>query len=142
MESLKLPLWDLCVDVPLKNAFIIADEMQNSSPSQMLMLLTRIGDQSKMVITGDLRQSDLFLGAKKSYGGMVGSNGLKDFIHKLRTYSHTNIVDEIRLVEMTADDVERSQVVRRILEIDQGSTRNVNILDADKKNETRPYDVL
>ena len=41
-----------------KNAFIIADEMQNSSPSQMQMLTTRIGHGSKMVINGDLQQSD------------------------------------------------------------------------------------
>ena len=40
------------------NAFIIADEMQNSSPNQMKMLLTRIGENSKLVITGDLEQSD------------------------------------------------------------------------------------
>jgi tripartite-type tricarboxylate transporter receptor subunit TctC len=53
-----------------KNAFIIADEMQNSSPNQMLMLLTRIGINSKMVITGDLAQSD------KSE-----NNGLKDLIY-------------------------------------------------------------
>jgi phosphate starvation-inducible PhoH-like protein len=42
-----------------KNAFIIADEMQNSSPNQMLMLLTRIGNHSKMILTGDVSQSDL-----------------------------------------------------------------------------------
>jgi phosphate starvation-inducible PhoH-like protein len=41
-----------------KNAFIIADEMQNSSPNQMMMLLTRIGNNSKMIITGDLKQTD------------------------------------------------------------------------------------
>jgi phosphate starvation-inducible PhoH-like protein len=43
-----------------KNAFIIADEMQNSSPNQMMMLTTRIGTNSRMVITGDLDQSDKF----------------------------------------------------------------------------------
>ena len=52
-----------------KNAFIIADEMQNSSPNQMYMLLTRIGTNSRMVITGDLEQSDKF-----------ENNGFKRFI--------------------------------------------------------------
>ncbi len=42
-----------------KNAFIIADEMQNSTPNQMKMLLTRIGDNSKMLILGDIEQSDI-----------------------------------------------------------------------------------
>ena len=41
-----------------KNAFIIADEMQNATPSQMKMLLTRLGEGSKMAVTGDLQQAD------------------------------------------------------------------------------------
>jgi len=41
-----------------KNAYIIADEMQNATPSQMKMLLTRIGENSKMAVTGDLAQAD------------------------------------------------------------------------------------
>ena len=94
-----------------KNAFIIADEMQNSSPNQILMLLTRIGSGSKMVITGDLQQSDL------QYRERQGQNGLYDFIHKMKLYSYTHILEEIRLVEMTSDDVERSPAVRRVLEI-------------------------
>ena len=55
-----------------KRAFIIADEMQNSTHNQMLMLTTRIGDYSKMVITGDLKQSD-----------RSTDNGLLDFMVKL-----------------------------------------------------------
>ncbi|NDH82452.1 MAG: hypothetical protein EBY69_03730, partial [Burkholderiaceae bacterium] len=58
-----------------KNAFIIADEMQNSSPNQMLMLTTRIGVGSKMVVTGDLKQSDKGL-----------ESGLYDFINKFKVY--------------------------------------------------------
>jgi phosphate starvation-inducible PhoH-like protein len=95
-----------------KNAFIIADEMQNSSPNQILMLLTRIGSGSKMVITGDLQQSDL-----QHKSSMKVNNGLYDFIHKMKLYSYKYILEEIRLVEMTSDDVERSPVVRRVLEI-------------------------
>ena len=54
-----------------KNAYIIADEMQNSSPNQMLMLTTRIGENSKMIITGDLKQSD-----------KPDISGLNDFLQK------------------------------------------------------------
>jgi len=105
-----------------KNAFIIADEMQNSSPNQILMLLTRIGSGSKMVITGDLQQSDLQYRTRQGYS----DNGLYDFIHKMKLYSHTNMLEEIRLVEMTADDVERSPVVRRVLEISEFSKKHPN----------------
>jgi len=42
-----------------KNAFIIADEMQNSTPNQMFMLVTRLGSNSRLVVTGDLQQTDL-----------------------------------------------------------------------------------
>jgi len=56
--------------------FVIADEMQNSSPNQMLMLTTRLGIDSKMVITGDLQQSD------RDRSSM---NGLVDFVHRYRT---------------------------------------------------------
>jgi phosphate starvation-inducible PhoH-like protein len=54
-----------------KNSFIIADEMQNATPSQMKMLLTRLGENSKMAVTGDLQQAD-----------RPTANGLVDFIEK------------------------------------------------------------
>ena len=60
-----------------KHSYIIADEMQNSSPNQMLMLTTRIGEGSKMVITGDLKQSDRGI-----------NSGLQDFINKYKTYTN------------------------------------------------------
>lgn len=52
-----------------KNCFIIADEVQNTTPSQMLMMTTRIGENSKLILTGDLSQSDL-----------LGTNGLQDIL--------------------------------------------------------------
>ena len=87
-----------------KNAFIIADEMQNSTPNQMLMLTTRIGNQSKMVITGDLKQSDRLV-----------SNGLSDVMSKIKNYFDKNI--EIKIIEMSYDDIERSPIVAKILNI-------------------------
>lgn len=87
-----------------KHTFVICDELQNSTPNQMLMLLTRVGMGCKMVITGDLKQSDL-----------IGKNGLSDFIEKYRT--RTRDYGDIRLIELTANDVERSLVVKNILEL-------------------------
>jgi phosphate starvation-inducible PhoH-like protein len=88
-----------------KNAFIIADEMQNSSPNQMLMLTTRIGEKTKMVVTGDLKQSD-----KSMF------NGLSDFIEKFSTYEQRNKCS-ISLIHLTTDDVERSPIVKTILNV-------------------------
>ena len=100
-----------------KNAFIIADEMQNSSPNQMLMLTTRIGDKSKLVITGDLQQCDRGL-----------ANGLADFIGKVREYEIRDAIDRkllgkkkeglgIRIVEMQSDDIQRSPIVTKLIDI-------------------------
>ena len=89
-----------------KHAFIIADEMQNSSPNQMLMMTTRIGEGSKMVITGDLKQSDRDNNSE---------NGLRDFIQRIKRFEGEN--DEIRLVELDATDIERSPVVIKLLEM-------------------------
>lgn len=93
-----------------KRAFIIADEMQNSSPNQMLMMLTRIGEGSKIVITGDLKQSD-----------RMDENGLLDFIQKLKRTQQNNFtssdLSNIRLVEFKTKDIERSPIVSKILNI-------------------------
>ena len=93
-----------------KNAFIIADEMQNSTPNQMLMLTTRIGTNSKMVITGDLKQSD-----RIGKNGQ-GDNGLRDLMYKLREPKNQNLTD-IKMVEMQYEDVERSQIVKTMLQL-------------------------
>jgi len=91
-----------------KNAFIIADEMQNSTPNQMLMLTTRLGEHSKMVITGDLKQSD-----KSS------DNGLLDFMTKLDNYNkiqHDSPM-QVKMITMNTCDVQRSPIVMQILDI-------------------------
>lgn len=87
-----------------KRSFVIADEMQNSSPNQMLMLATRLGEQSRMVITGDLKQSD-----------KCENNGLLDIMNKLDAYEKP--VSEIKLVKLDQRDVQRSQTVSKILRI-------------------------
>jgi phosphate starvation-inducible PhoH-like protein len=95
----------------LDNTIILADEMQNSSPSQMKMLLTRLGKNSKIIITGDKDQSDL----------TNDIDGLTDLTRKL--YLHYNAYywkmfqDGISLIEFEKDDIKRSNFVKRIVEV-------------------------
>ena len=96
-----------------KHAFIIADEMQNSSPSQMKMLTTRIGTNSRMVITGDLEQSD-----------RTTDNGLKDILTKFNNYKSNYADNLIKIVEMKNSDIERSEIVRKIIDIYNCETPN------------------
>ena len=85
----------------LANAFIILDEAQNATSVQMKMALTRIGENSRMVITGDLSQIDLPRGVK---------SGLEDALETLEG------VEGIGLVRFTARDVVRHDLVTRIVE--------------------------
>lgn len=95
----------------LDNTIILADEMQNSSPSQMKMLLTRLGKNSKIIITGDKDQSDL----------ITDIDGLTDLTRKL--YLHYNAYywkmyqDGISLIEFEKDDIKRSDFVKKIVEV-------------------------
>jgi len=86
-----------------KNAFIIADEMQNATPSQMKMLLTRLGDNSRMVVTGDLNQAD-----------RPRENGLLEFVTLYEEVKRHNLID---MVWFEAKDIERHPVVKEILSI-------------------------
>lgn len=83
------------------NTIIIADEMQNSTPSQMLMLLTRIGYNSKLIITGDALQSDL----KSS------SNGLRDLTDRIQEGEYSDYI------KLNDDDIKRSGFVKYIYSI-------------------------
>jgi len=90
-----------------KNSYIIADEMQNSTPNQMKMITTRIGDNSKMIITGDLNQSDL-----------KEKNGLDDLITKYNNYVVNNKLDDIiKIINLNNTDIERSQIVKILTNI-------------------------
>lgn len=85
----------------LNNAFILLDEAQNTTPMQMKMFLTRMGPESKMIVTGDASQVDL-PGNQKS--------GLKEATRIL------NGVKGIEMVELTEKDVVRHKLVRDIIE--------------------------
>jgi len=84
----------------LSNAFVILDEAQNTTPVQMKMFLTRMGENSRMVVTGDLSQIDLPLGVK---------SGLRDSIDTLKA------IKEIAQIEFTHRDVVRHDLVTRIV---------------------------
>ena len=87
-----------------KNAFILADEMQNATPNQMKMLLTRIGENSRMVITGDLKQAD-----------RLEDNGLIEFINRLKNTNGN--LKHVDIVNFGQKDIERHPAVKEILEI-------------------------
>jgi len=90
-----------------KKTFILADEMQNSSPNQMMMIATRIGEGSKMVITGDLKQSD-----------RQGDNGLKHFLDKISVFEKRGgELDGISVCFLENKDIERSPIVAKVLDI-------------------------
>lgn len=86
-----------------KNAIIIADEMQNATPSQMKMLLTRLGQDSNMVVTGDLQQAD-----------RPSSNGLLEFLNLYNDFKNHRYVD---VCHFTVGDIERHEAVKEILAI-------------------------
>ena len=87
-----------------KNSWIIADEMQNATPNQMKMLLTRLGEESRMIITGDIRQTD-----RKE-----GENGLIDFDALMNKFGHSPY---IYWVKFDRADIERHPAVAEILKI-------------------------
>jgi phosphate starvation-inducible PhoH-like protein len=94
-----------------RDCFILADEMQNSSPNQMLMLTTRLGENCKMVVMGDIDQTD----SKNK------ENGFQDIITKYKDYSFYNLNNTLALeyYELDKTDIVRSKVVTDILDIYQ-----------------------
>jgi phosphate starvation-inducible PhoH-like protein len=85
----------------LNDAFVVLDEAQNTSPEQMKMFLTRLGFNSKMVVTGDITQVDLPNGR---------GSGLRQVRHVLRG------IEGMAFVELTSDDVVRHRIVASIIE--------------------------
>lgn len=87
----------------LKNAIILLDESQNATPNQMKMMLTRIGEGSRMIVTGDIKQHDRGF----------EQNGLKDFIHRLEE----NPSKAIAVCHFSRDDVERHEIIEEVLKL-------------------------
>jgi phosphate starvation-inducible PhoH-like protein len=85
----------------LNDAFVVLDEAQNTTPEQMKMFLTRLGFNSKMIITGDVTQMDL-------------GNGMPSGLKVVRSVLHR--VDGVGFVELTAADVVRHRIVAAIVD--------------------------
>jgi len=85
-----------------KDSWIIGDEMQNATPGQMKMLLTRIGENSKIVVTGDIEQTDK---RKKD-------NGLMDLCDRL-----DDTVSGITACELTTQDIQRHRIIQSVLKM-------------------------
>jgi phosphate starvation-inducible PhoH-like protein len=85
-----------------KNSFILADEMQNATPNQMKMLLTRLGENSKMAVTGDLNQAD-----------KLKDNGLINFVNLLKDRP----TSRLDAVYFNHKDIERHEAVKEVLDI-------------------------
>jgi len=75
----------------LKNSFAILDEAQNATETQIKMFLTRIGENSKLVVNGDPTQVDL---ANKSYSGLIKSKNILSHISEIKivNFDHTDVV--------------------------------------------------
>ena len=86
----------------LNNACIILDEAQNATVSQIKMFLTRLGEDSKMIITGDETQIDL---------------NNKDFSGLKKTRKSLSNIEEISVVEFKNSDIVRNKIVSKILEV-------------------------
>ena len=100
-----------------KNSWIVADEMQNSTISQMKMLLTRLGENSRLVITGDLEQFD----RNHEF------NGLDDFLNKFKGKRSSSISS----FEFSRNDIQREEVVKEVLDIYSGDIPSTYELDKD-----------
>lgn len=112
LQATKLMLEDGVIEIaPLgfmrgrtfKRSYIIADEMQNATPDQTKMLLTRIGEGSSMVITGDLRQHDRGF----------DQNGLKDFLERLALRN----TESMAVCLFGRQHIERDPLVGEVLDI-------------------------
>ena len=97
-----------------KNCWIVADEMQNSTISQMKMLMTRLGENSRLVITGDLEQFDK----------ISETNGLADFLDKFKNKRSPSISS----FEFQKNDIQREEVVREVLDIYSGDIPSIYII--------------
>lgn len=85
----------------LRHSFVILDEAQNTTKAQMKMFLTRLGEGTRMVITGDLTQTDLPKGIK---------SGLRDALEKLQE------IDEVKVIHFTDEDSVRHPLTVKIIQ--------------------------
>jgi len=86
-----------------KNSWVILDEAQNATPSQLKMIMTRIGVGSKIVITGDVEQTDR----------KTAQNGLQDLVDRLETKK----VPGLSTCKFDMRDVQRHKIIEHVLKL-------------------------
>lgn len=104
----------------IDNSILVMEEVQNMSPDQVKTLLTRIGENSKFILSGDLDQSDRYRDVTQS--------GLYDSIHR-----HRNI-EEIGFFEFSNEDIVRNPIISKILKNYDTVSNSVPV----KKQEYKP----
>ena len=104
-----------------KDAFIILDEAQNTTVAQMYLFLMRIGENTKVVIDGDLNQQDV-----------PGRSGLLDGIEKLHD------MQEVSVVRFTASEIIRSKISKKIIQRYIKGSEDLNDLDCLNDTDTLP----
>ena len=102
--------------ITLSNKFVILDEAQNATPEQIKMFVTRIGENSKYIITGDLDQSDI----------KYGTSGLEDAIKRFAG------IHGVGLAQFKEKDVVRHSLVRRLLKRYKPSFNVIDDISAEK----------
>ena len=108
----------------LDDSFIILDEAQNTTPEQMKMFLTRLGNGSKIVVTGDLTQTDLPFGQK---------SGLASAVHILKN------IDDIGIHEFSDRDVVRHRLVQKIIVAYDKYDRERAVKKAERQHSQSSY---
>ncbi|QNK01649.1 PhoH family protein [Dyella telluris] len=98
LEKVEIQPLEYIRGLTFDNCFVILDEAQNVTPEQMKLFLTRIGENSTVVINGDITQKDI-----------PGESGLKDAMERLKG------LKGVKVIEFTEDDVVRSGLVKEIL---------------------------
>ncbi len=102
------------------HSYIIADEMQNSTINQMKMVLTRLGEESNMTITGDPEQCDIV---------PRENSGLIDLLYRLEEYSEQ--LDYINKIVLDSEDIQRHPAIKEILEVYGGlPSQSLHAIDA------------
>ena len=102
-ETIEVAPLCFCRGRTFDNCIVILDEAQNTTPNQMLMLLTRLGNNCKIVITGDTTQHDR--GFEKS--------GLSDLLYRLKDKD----INNIKIIEFNENHIERNPLIKKILDI-------------------------
>jgi phosphate starvation-inducible PhoH-like protein len=105
----------------IENSIVIADEMQNSSPAQLKMLLTRIGKNTTLIITGDINQKDIRC-----------ISGIEDF---LKRYQHRSL-DAIKILHFGIDEIQRESFLKDVLKLYETEQfpHGLSVIQQTKKN--------